>query len=112
MRRVIERILIVVLLGGIALVTCALPAVAQTASLAGPVPIAQPASSAPEYVRAGKLLDVRSGKILDDQVIVIRGERIELIPTDPAVEIGNLLRGCDQLSLARLQYADELGSFQ
>lgn len=28
------------------------------------------------YVRAGKLLDVRSGKILNNQVIVIRGERI------------------------------------
>jgi imidazolonepropionase-like amidohydrolase len=80
MRRVIARILIVVLLGGIALVTCPLPAVAQTASLTGPVPIAQqPASSAPEYVRAGKLLDVRSGKIQDDQVIVIRGGRIDRV---------------------------------
>jgi imidazolonepropionase-like amidohydrolase len=31
------------------------------------------------YVRAGKLLDVRSGKLLTDQVIVIRGDRIERI---------------------------------
>ena len=29
------------------------------------------------YVHAGKLLDVRSGKMLNDQVIVIRGDRIE-----------------------------------
>jgi imidazolonepropionase-like amidohydrolase len=29
------------------------------------------------YVHAGKLLDVRSGKVLNDQVIVIRGDRIE-----------------------------------
>ena len=28
------------------------------------------------YVRAGKLLDVRSGKMLTDQVIVIRGEKM------------------------------------
>ena len=31
------------------------------------------------YVRAGKMLDVRSGKILTDQVIVIRGEKIESV---------------------------------
>ncbi len=29
------------------------------------------------YVHAGKLLDVRSGRMLSDQMIVIRGERIE-----------------------------------
>jgi imidazolonepropionase-like amidohydrolase len=39
------------------------------------------AQSAPtrEYIRAGKLLDVRSGKVLTDQVIIIQGERIESI---------------------------------
>jgi imidazolonepropionase-like amidohydrolase len=75
-----NRILVVVLFGVTALVTCALAAVAQTASLTGPVPVAQePVSSAPEYVRAGKLLDVRSGKMLGDQVIVIRGPRIDRI---------------------------------
>jgi imidazolonepropionase-like amidohydrolase len=31
------------------------------------------------YVRAGKLLDVHSGKMLSDQVIVIRGDRIERV---------------------------------
>src|SRR5207237_1935125 len=56
------------------------PAIAQTASLTGPVPVAeQPASSPPEYVRAGKLLDVRSGKLLDNQIIVIRGQRIDRV---------------------------------
>jgi imidazolonepropionase-like amidohydrolase len=51
--------------------------VGQTASLTGPVPVPQPASSAIEYVRAGRLLDVRSGKMLNDQIIVIRGDRID-----------------------------------
>ena len=38
-------------------------------------PIARAADmSAATYVRAGKLLDVRSGKMLNDQVIVIRGD--------------------------------------
>jgi imidazolonepropionase-like amidohydrolase len=88
MPRFIERILIVVLFGGTAFVTGALPVVAQTASLTGPVPVAQqPASSAPEYVRAGKLLDVRSGKILADQVIVIRGGRIDRIAPTSAEPI-------------------------
>ena len=36
-------------------------------------------SAPPLYVRAGKMLDVRSGKILTDQVIVIRGEKIESV---------------------------------
>ncbi len=56
------------------------PVIAQTASLTGPVPVAeQPASSPPEYVRAGKLLDVRSGKTLENQIIVIRGQRIDRV---------------------------------
>jgi imidazolonepropionase-like amidohydrolase len=38
---------------------------------------AQPAPAM--YVRAGKMLDVRTGKILTDQVIVIRGEKIESV---------------------------------
>lgn len=39
------------------------------------------------YVRAGKLLDVRSGKMLTDQVIVIRGEKIERVATAAQVQI-------------------------
>ncbi|MDA2913885.1 amidohydrolase family protein [Acidobacteriia bacterium AH_259_A11_L15] len=37
------------------------------------------------YVRAGKLLEVRSGELLADQVIVIRGERIERVA--PAAQV-------------------------
>jgi imidazolonepropionase-like amidohydrolase len=44
------------------------------------------AADSPEvYVRAGRLMDVRSGKMLADQIIVIRGERIERV--GPAAEI-------------------------
>jgi imidazolonepropionase-like amidohydrolase len=44
------------------------------ATSAGPPP------QAPEsFVKAGKLLDVRSGKMLSNQVIVIRGDRIERV---------------------------------
>ena len=79
MVRFMQRILVAVLLG-IAIASLALTVAAQTASLTGAVPVAQqPAPSAPEYVRAGKLLDVRSGKILNNQVIVIHGERIDRI---------------------------------
>ena len=35
----------------------------------------------------GKLLDVRSGKMLSDQMIVIRGERIERIAASSDVKI-------------------------
>jgi imidazolonepropionase-like amidohydrolase len=60
-------------------------ALPQNASLTGPVPAAEKtASAAPEYVRAGKLLDVRSGKILDNQILIIRGARIDRIA--PATE--------------------------
>jgi imidazolonepropionase-like amidohydrolase len=55
-------------------------ATAQNANLTGPTPVAQEPSKAPaQYVRAGKLLDVRSGKMLADQVIVIRGDRVERV---------------------------------
>jgi imidazolonepropionase-like amidohydrolase len=39
------------------------------------------------YVHAGKLLDVRSGKMLNDQVIVIRGDRIERFAASGDVQI-------------------------
>ncbi len=39
------------------------------------------------YVHAGKLLDVRSGKMLNDQVIVIRGDRIERFAASSEVQI-------------------------
>jgi imidazolonepropionase-like amidohydrolase len=73
----ILRILIPLLVAAIA--PSALPVLAQTASLIGPVPVAEQPASSIEYVRAGKLLDVRSGKVLDDQIIVIRGARIDRV---------------------------------
>jgi imidazolonepropionase-like amidohydrolase len=73
----ILRILIPLLVAAIA--PSALPALAQTASLTGPVPVAEQPASSIEYVRAGKMLDVRSGKVLDDQIIVIRGARIDRV---------------------------------
>jgi imidazolonepropionase-like amidohydrolase len=39
------------------------------------------------YVRAGKLLDVRSGKMLSNQVIVIRGDRVERVASSADVTI-------------------------
>ena len=39
------------------------------------------------YVHAGKLLDVRSGKMLTDQVIIIHGDRIERFAAASAVTI-------------------------
>jgi imidazolonepropionase-like amidohydrolase len=39
------------------------------------------------YVRAGKLLDVRAGKMLSNQVIVIRGERIERVAPSSEITI-------------------------
>jgi imidazolonepropionase-like amidohydrolase len=39
------------------------------------------------YVRAGKLLDVRSGKMLSNQVIVIRGDRIVRVAPGDDVKI-------------------------
>jgi imidazolonepropionase-like amidohydrolase len=85
MTRSMERIVTGMLLAGIALVSRT--AVAQTASLTGPTPVAEQSSSAVEYVRAGKLLDVRSGKILEDQIIVIRGGRIDRLAAAAQVQI-------------------------
>src|SRR5579864_7801551 len=39
------------------------------------------------YVRAGRLLDVRAGKMLADQLIVIRGERIERVAAASELQI-------------------------
>jgi imidazolonepropionase-like amidohydrolase len=39
------------------------------------------------YVRAGKLIDVRSGKTLSDQTIVIRGDRIERVAAAAEVPV-------------------------
>jgi imidazolonepropionase-like amidohydrolase len=49
--------------------------------------LATPADPPPTYIRAGKLLGVRTGKILVDQVIVIRGEKIERIAAASDIQI-------------------------
>ena len=47
--------------------------------------LAQAGEGETVYVLAGKLLDVRAGRLLTDQVIVIRGERIErVVPASEA----------------------------
>jgi imidazolonepropionase-like amidohydrolase len=59
-----------------------------TLAFAVAAPIAKAADiSAATYVHAGKLLDVRSGKMLNDQVIVIRGDRIERFAASGDVQI-------------------------
>jgi imidazolonepropionase-like amidohydrolase len=51
-------------------------------------PMAARAADAPEtYVRAGHLLDVRSGKMLSNQIIVIHGERIERVASADQIQI-------------------------
>ena len=78
MRRLVPKVLAALLLAVI--VAVSRTSWAQTASLTGATPVAQTQdNAAAEYVRAGKLLDVRSGKVLSDQVIVIRGGRIERV---------------------------------
>jgi imidazolonepropionase-like amidohydrolase len=61
---------------------------ALTLALGIAAPVAKAADlAAATYVRAGKLLDVRSGKMLNDQVIVIRGDRIERFAASGEVQI-------------------------
>ena len=80
MSRLLRRYIVRSLSALVGLISCGLPAASQNANLTGPTPVAEaPTTAPPEYVRAGKLLDVRSGKMLADQVVVIRGERIERV---------------------------------
>jgi imidazolonepropionase-like amidohydrolase len=44
-------------------------------------------TTAKEYVLAGKLLDMRSGKILQNQIILIAGEKIESVAPAASVQI-------------------------
>jgi len=46
-----------------------------------------PLQTAQTYVKAGKLMDVRTGKILSNQVIVIRGDRVERVAASDQVQI-------------------------
>ncbi len=49
--------------------------------------IAQAADSPETFVKAGKLLDARSGKLLSNQVIVIRGDRVVRVAPGDQVQI-------------------------
>jgi imidazolonepropionase-like amidohydrolase len=49
--------------------------------------IAQAGDPPETFVKAGKLLDVRTGKMLNNQVIVIRGDRVERVATSDQVQI-------------------------
>jgi imidazolonepropionase-like amidohydrolase len=49
--------------------------------------VSMPADTQATYVRAGRLLDVRTGKTLTDQVIVVRGEKIDRIVAATDVQI-------------------------
>lgn len=49
--------------------------------------VGEAAGTLPVFVRAGKLLDVRNGKMLSDQVIVISGDRIDKVAPAAAVQI-------------------------
>ena len=49
--------------------------------------VAMPADTQATYVRAGKLLDVRTGKILADQVIVVRGDKIDRVASASEIQI-------------------------
>ncbi len=47
------------------------------------------------YVRAGKLLDVRAGKMLLDQIIVVRGDKIERVGGSAEIKIPDGARVID-----------------
>jgi len=49
--------------------------------------VAMPADAQATYVRAGKLLDVRTGKILTDQVIVVRGDKTDRVVAATDIQI-------------------------
>ena len=49
--------------------------------------IAQAADPPETFVKAGKLLDARSGKMLSNQVIVIRGDRVVRVAPGDQVQI-------------------------
>lgn len=66
-----------------ALILCGLLCVASLAWC----PALSAADPPTTYVRAGKLLDVRAGKMLSNQVIVIRGDRVERVASGADVTI-------------------------
>jgi imidazolonepropionase-like amidohydrolase len=61
---------------------CALAAALAPQAFAAPHP-----GEAETYIRAGKLLDVRSGKLLSSQVIVIQGDKIARIGAADEIKV-------------------------
>ena len=57
---------------------------AHQASLGG---AEKPPADSIKFIRAGRLLDVRTGKIITNQIIVIRGDRIERVSDASAITI-------------------------
>jgi len=53
----------------------------------GPAP-AQPAREPVTAIRAGRLLDVETGRVLDRQVILLRGNKIEAVGSDVKIPAG------------------------
>lgn len=66
------------------IVLCA--SVLLTVSLSAGIAIAQSSANA-IYIRAGRLLDVRSGKILSNQMIAIRNGKIERVGTASEISV-------------------------
>jgi imidazolonepropionase-like amidohydrolase len=70
---------------------CCLSLLAAPCSAARPAAAAAPPPPALTVIRAGRLIDVESGRLLKNQVIVIRGGRIAAVGPDLAVPAGALL---------------------
>ncbi|HKS81611.1 MAG TPA: amidohydrolase family protein [Candidatus Acidoferrales bacterium] len=60
---------------------------AVAAAMASDLLAATRAGDADTYIRAGKLLDVRSGKMLANQVIVIQGDKIARIGSSDEIKV-------------------------
>ena len=56
-------------------------------SLSVPAVVARPSDPPTTYIRAGQLLDVRAGKMLPAQVIVLRGDRVDRVASSGEVQI-------------------------
>jgi imidazolonepropionase-like amidohydrolase len=64
----------------LALLAAALPAVGAPAPASAAAPVTA--------IRAGKFIDVQSGKMLSNQIILVRGTKIETVGANPAIPDG------------------------
>jgi imidazolonepropionase-like amidohydrolase len=72
--------LLVLCLSVMPLICSAAPAGSTAADAAAPAPVIA--------IRAGKLLDVVAGRVLVNQIIIIRGTKIEVVGTNPVIPEG------------------------